>query len=220
MPQAALFDIDGTLVDSVDLHAMAWQQALAKFGHDVDFDSVRRQIGKGGDQFIPAFLSDAEQQDHGDEMAEWRADLFTTKYLPLVKPFSLVPELFGRIKAAGLKVGIASSAKQKELQVLIEIAGVADLVDFTTSSEDAERSKPAPDIFAVTLKKLGLNGSEAVVIGDTPYDAQAAGKAGIPVIGFLCGGCSEAELRAAGCIAVYPGPAALLAKLDTSPLQK
>jgi phosphoglycolate phosphatase-like HAD superfamily hydrolase len=100
MPQAAIFDIDGTLVDSVDLHASAWQEALVKFGHDVAFEQVRRQIGKGGDQLIPVFLSDAEQKDHGHEMEEWRGNLFRAKYLPLVRPFSAVPELLRRTRAA------------------------------------------------------------------------------------------------------------------------
>jgi HAD superfamily hydrolase (TIGR01509 family) len=220
MAEAAIFDIDGTLVDSVDLHAMAWREALVKFGHEVSFERVRRQIGKGSDQFIPAFLSKREQEEHGEDMAEWRGKLFTSKYLPLVKPFSAVPELFRRVRTAGLKVAIASSAKKKELEALLEIAGVADQIDVATSSEDAERSKPAPDIFQVALEKLGLNGRQAVAIGDTPYDAEAADKAGIRCIGLLCGGFAEVELQRAGCIAVYPGPGALLACFDDTPLSR
>jgi phosphoglycolate phosphatase-like HAD superfamily hydrolase len=218
MPQAAIFDIDGTLIDSVDLHASAWQEALVKFGHHVTFEQARSQIGKGGDQLIPVFLSTAEQADHGDEMEEWRGKLFKSKYLPLVRPFSAVPELLRRVRAAGLKVAVASSAKTSELNVYLEIARVRDLVDMATSSEDTEQSKPAPDIFQVSLKKLGIEGHEAVAIGDSPYDAEAAGKAGIPAIGMLCGGFTEADLRKGGCVAVYPGPGALLARFDASPL--
>lgn len=218
MPQAAIFDVDGTLVDSVDLHASAWQEALIKFGHPVTFEQARSQIGKGGDQLIPVFLSEADQSDHGAEMEEWRGKLFRSKYLPLVRPFSAVPELLRRVREAGLKVAVASSAKASELVVYFDIAGIQDLVDIATSSEDAEQSKPAPDIFQVALKKLGIAGSEAVAIGDTPYDAEAAGKAGIPTIGMLCGGFNEADLRKAGCIAVYPGPSALLACVGASPL--
>jgi phosphoglycolate phosphatase-like HAD superfamily hydrolase len=218
LPQAAIFDVDGTLVDSVDLHAIAWQEALEHFGHHVTFEQSRSQIGKGGDQLIPVFLSEAEQRDHGEEMEEWRGNLFKSKYLPLVRPFSAVPELLRRVRDAGIKIAVASSAKMSELEVYLEIACVRDLVDVATSSEDAEQSKPAPDVFQVALKKLGLAGPDAVAIGDTPYDAEAAGKARIPTIGLLCGGFSEADLRKGGCVAVYPGPAALLACIGASPL--
>jgi HAD superfamily hydrolase (TIGR01549 family) len=218
MPRAAIFDIDGTLVDSVDLHALAWHEALVKFGHQVTFEQARSQIGKGGDQLIPVFLSEAEQKDHGEEMEEWRGKLFKSEYMPLVRPFSAVPELLRRAREAGLRVAVASSAKTSELEIYLDIAGIKDFVDIATSSEDAKQSKPAPDIFQVALKKLGIAASEAVAIEDTPYDAQAAGKAGIPTIGMLCGGFTEAELRKAGCLAVYPGPCALFACFRASPL--
>ncbi len=218
MPQVAIFDIDGTLVDSVDLHASAWQEALVKFGHHVTFEQARSQIGKGGDQLMPVFLSEAEQKDHGEEMEEWRGKLFKSKYLPLVRPFSAVPELLRRVHEAGLKVAAASSAKKSELEIYLDIACIKDLVNVAISSEDAEQSKPAPDIFQVALRKLGIEGPEAVVIGDTPYDAEAAREAGIPSIGMLCGGFTEEALRKGGCVAVYPGPGALLACFGASPL--
>jgi phosphoglycolate phosphatase-like HAD superfamily hydrolase len=129
-----------------------------------------------------------------------------------------VPELLRRVCDAGLKVAVASSAKTSELEVYLDIAGIKDLLDVATSSEDAEHSKPAPDIFQVALTKLCIEGPEAVAIGDTPYDAEAARKAGIPSIGLLCGGFTEADLRKGGCVAVYPGPAALLACFRASPL--
>jgi HAD superfamily hydrolase (TIGR01549 family) len=217
MPKAAIFDIDGTLIDSVDLHARAWQEALVKFGHHVTFEQARSQIGKGGDQLIPVFLSEAEQKDHGEEMEEWRGKLFKSKYLPLVRPFSAVPELLRRVREAGLKVAVASSAKKSELEVYLGIACIKDLLDVATSSEEAEQSKPAPDIFRAALKELGIEGPQAVAVGDTPYDAEAARKAGIPTIGMLCGGFSEADLRKV-CVAVYPGPGALLACFSASPL--
>ena len=218
MPKAIIFDVDGTLVDSVDLHASAWQEALQHFGHDVTFEQCRSQIGKGGDQFLPVFLSGAEQKDHGAEMEEWRGTLFKSKYMHLVRPFSAVPELLQRVRDAGCKVAVASSAKTNELEVYLDIACVRHLVDVMTSSEDAERSKPEPDIFQAALTKLGLEGADAVAVGDTPYDAEAAGKIGIATVGFLCGGFSEVELRKAGCVAIYPGPAALLACFGASPL--
>ena len=216
MPKAAIFDLDGTLLDSVDLHALAWHEALAKFGHDVTFEQARSQIGKGGDKLIPVFLSADEQRDHGKEMEEWRGERFKTAYLPLVRPFSAVPDLFRCVRDAGVRIAIASSAKKDELDKYLDIARIADLVDVKTSSDDAEESKPAPDIFEVVLRKLGIAGVDAVAIGDTPYDASAAGKAGIATIGVLCGGFTEASLREAGCADVYPGPAALFARFGES----
>ena len=218
MLKAALFDIDGTLIDSVDLHAKAWQEALAKFGHEVGFAEVRRQIGKGGDKLIPVFLSQPEQADHGKELEACRSRRFETAYLPLVRPFSAVPQLLQRVRQAGLKIAIVSSAKKAELDTYLDIAEAADLVDVTTSSDDVEQSKPALDAFLVALARLGVAADEAIAIGDTPYDAAAAGKARIRTVGVLSGGFTEADLRQAGCIDIYPGPAALLACFDNSPL--
>ena len=211
VPKAAIFDLDGTLLDSVDLHALAWHEAMVKFGHDVTLEQVRSQIGKGGDKLIPVFLSADEQRDHGKELEEWRGRRFKTRYLPLVRPFSAVPDLLRRLRDAGLRIAVASSAKRDELDEYLDIAGIADLVDATSSSEDADESKPAPDVFEIILKKLKIAGADAVAIGDTPYDATAAGKAGVATIGVLCGGFTETSLREAGCFEVFRGPAALFA---------
>jgi phosphoglycolate phosphatase-like HAD superfamily hydrolase len=220
LPQAAIFDVDGTLLDSVDLHALAWHEAMVKFGHDVGFEQARGQIGKGGDKLIPHFLSEDAQRDHGKEMEEWRGNRFKSEYLPLVRPFSAVPDLLRRVKDAGVRIAVASSAKKDELDRYLDISGIGDLVDVTTSSNDVKETKPAPDIFVVTLSKLGVEGGDAVAIGDTPYDAEAAGKAGIRTIGVLCGGFTESSLRQAGCVRVYPGPAALLACFGDSLLAR
>jgi phosphoglycolate phosphatase-like HAD superfamily hydrolase len=220
LPKAAIFDVDGTLLDSVDLHALAWQEAMVRFGHDVSFEQARGQIGKGGDKLIPHFLSEEAQRDHGKEMEDWRGKRFKSQYLPLVRPFSAVPDLMRRVKEAGVQIAVASSAKKDELNRYLEIAGIGDLVDVTTSSDDVEDSKPAPDIFEAVLKRLGLEGRDAVAIGDTPYDAEAATKAKIATIGVLCGGFTESSLRQAGCVQVYPGPAALLACFGNSLLAK
>jgi len=220
MPKAAIFDIDGTLLDSVDLHALAWQEAMAKFGHDVSFEHVRGQIGKGGDKLIPVFLSVREQRDHGKELENWRGERFKSTYLPLVRPFSAVPNLLRRVRDAGMRVAIASSAKKDEIRKYLEIAHIADLVDVYASSDDADESKPAPDIFEAVLNKLGIEGADAVAIGDTPFDADAAGKANIPTIGLLCGGVAEASLRDAGCVDVYTGPATLFVRFEDSLLAR
>jgi HAD superfamily hydrolase (TIGR01549 family) len=216
LPKAAIFDLDGTLLDSVDLHAIAWHEAMVKFGHDVSFEQARSQIGKGGDQLIPVFLSADEQRDHGEEMEQWRGNRFKTEYLPLVRPFSAVPDLLRRVRCAELQIAVASSAKKDELDKYLAIARIADLIDLATCSDDVEQSKPAPDIFEIVLKKLRIEGADAVAIGDTPYDAEAAGKAKIATIGVLCGGFTETTLRQAGCVEIYPGPAALFARFADS----
>jgi HAD superfamily hydrolase (TIGR01549 family) len=193
---------------------------MVKFGHDVSFEQARSQIGKGGDKLIPVFLSADEQRDHGKEMEDWRGNRFKTEYLPLVRPFSAVPDLLRRVRDAGLKIAVASSAKKDELDKYLDIARIADLLDLATSSDDAEESKPAPDIFEIVLNKLKIEGADAVAIGDTPYDADAAGKAKIATIGVLCGGFTESTLRQAGCVEIYPGPAALFVRFENSLLAR
>jgi phosphoglycolate phosphatase-like HAD superfamily hydrolase len=220
MPKAAIFDIDGTLLDSVDLHAIAWHEAMVEFGHDVSFEQARSQIGKGGDKLIPVFLSENDQRDHGKELEEWRGRRFKSAYLPLIRPFSAVPNLLRRVRDAGIRIAVASSAKKGEIDKYLEIAGITDLVEVSTSAEDAEESKLAPDVFEIVLKKLKIEGADAIAIGDTPYDAEAAGKARIETIGVLCGGFTEQSLREAGCVEVYPGPATLLAVFDQSRLAR
>jgi HAD superfamily hydrolase (TIGR01549 family) len=221
MTQAVIFDIDGTLVDSVDLHAQSWQAALEHFGKRVSFADVRCQIGKGADQLMPVFLTQWELHDFGAELDQYRSQLFKREFLPRVKGFPKVRELFQRIRDDNKRIVLASSAKGDELKAYKEQAGIADLVESETSSEDAERSKPHPDIFAAAVAQLGdVVAERAMVIGDTPYDAEAAGKMGLAVIGVLCGGWTPEALRKAGCIAVYRDPADLLACYDSSPLGK
>jgi HAD superfamily hydrolase (TIGR01549 family) len=215
--KAVIFDIDGTLVDSVDLHARAWQEAFAHFGKQFTFEKVRYQIGKGGDQLLPVFLSAEEIEQFGEELEKYRGELFKRDFLPQVKGFPKVRELFERLRAEGLRIALASSAKADELESYKEKAGITGLVEEQTSADDVEKSKPHPDIFESALALLGNPPTEEViVIGDTPYDADAAGKAGLRTIGVLCGGFPEADLRAAGCIAIYKDPAELLSRFEES----
>ncbi len=219
MLKAVIFDIDGTLIDSVDLHAEAWKEALRHFGHDLPFDRVRAQIGKGGDLLLLALLPKEEAERRGEEIEKYRLDLFRREYLHRVKAFPKVRELFERIRDDGKRIALASSAKAEELANYKRIAGIEDLVDAETSSDDAEKSKPHPDIFHAALDRLGkVNPAEVIVVGDTTYDAEAAGQAGLRSIGLLCGGWPEAELLEAGCIALYSDPADLFRQYDRSPL--
>lgn len=219
MIKAVIFDIDGTLVDSVDLHARAWQEAFEHFGKKIPFEKVRYQIGKGGDQLMPVFFSKRELEEFGEELEKYRGELYKREYLPRVVAFPSVRELFERVKQDGHRIALASSAKEDEIGTYKKLARIGDLVEEQTSADDAEKSKPHPDIFEATLSQLGdVKPSEAVVVGDTPYDAEAAGKAGLNTVGFLCGGFPEEDLRAAGCVRIYRDASDLLARYDDSPL--
>jgi HAD superfamily hydrolase (TIGR01549 family) len=221
MIDSVIFDIDGTLVDSVDLHARAWQEAFRHFGYDVSFEDVRHQIGKGSDKLIPHFLPPKEVRHVGEELDKFRTDLWKSKYLSQVKPFPKVRELFERIHHDGKRIVLASSAKGDELDIYKKIANIEDLVEKETSSDDVESSKPDPDIIHAALQKLGnSNPNTTMMVGDTPYDAEAAKKAGVETIGMLCGGFPEDELHDAGCTAIYQDPADLLHQYARSVLAK
>ena len=219
MTKAIIFDIDGTLIDTVDLHASAWVEALKHFGFDIAFKDMRSQIGKGGDQILHGLLPPDVIDRRGEEIKDFRSDLFKRDYLARARPFPGVRDLFGRIRASGQRAVLASSGNGDEVERYKEIAGIADLIDSATSSDDAERSKPVPDIFQAALAKLAsVRPEEAVVVGDTPYDAEAARSAGIKTVGVLSGGFTEQSLREAGCIAVYRDTQDLVQNYDTSPL--
>jgi HAD superfamily hydrolase (TIGR01509 family) len=219
MTRAVIFDVDGTLVDTNDLHAAAWEAAFRQFGHAVPAAEIRGQIGKGGDQLMPVFLPPEVVEREGEAIAEARSALFLRDYIGRARAFPGVRPLFERLRAEGQRILLASSAKGEELERYKEIARIADLVDAATSADDADRSKPHPDIFAAALDRLKpLPPAAAIVVGDSPYDAEAAGKAGLRCLGLLCGGFPGAVLREAGCIALYRDPAALLADYARSPL--
>jgi HAD superfamily hydrolase (TIGR01509 family) len=219
MTKAVIFDVDGTLIDTVDLHAACWVEALKHFGVDVPFDDIRVQIGKGGDQILHGLLPPDLIEEKGEEIQEFRSDLFKREYMHKARPFPGVRELFERIRDSGQRAVLASSGTAGEVERYKEIAGIADLIDDATSSDDAERSKPFPDIFQAALAKLApLGPDEAVVVGDTPYDAEAARKAGLKSVGVLCGGFPEEALRSAGCMAVHEGAEDLLRNYERSPL--
>lgn len=216
MFRAALFDVDGTLIDTVDLHTEAWREAFLAFGKDVPFQEIRSQIGKGGDQLLPVFWGEDELKEIEEPLSKHRSELFKAKFLPRVKAFPKVRELFLRLRQEGKQIALASSAAGEELEAYKKISHIEDLIEAETSKDDAEKSKPYPDIFEAALARLGNpDPAECVVIGDTPYDIEAAHKAGVVTIGVRSGGFSEESLS--GAIALYDGPADLLEHYAQSP---
>jgi HAD superfamily hydrolase (TIGR01509 family) len=219
--KAVIFDIDGTLIDTVDFHASSWVRAFEHFGVTADFSDVRQQIGKGADRLMPLFLPPGISQECQKDIEEFRSALFKREYLPKVRAFPAVRALFQRIRSSGQRIVLGSSCTQEEIGCYKRIADIADMVDCESTSDDAHSSKPAPDIFLKALERAGsLLPEEAVVVGDTPYDAEAAKRAGIASIGVLCGGFREDELLRAGCLAVFRDPAHLLRDYLNSPLHK
>lgn len=217
--KAALFDVDGTLIDSNDFHAEAWQRTFAEFGQDIPFDQVRAQIGKGADNLMPALLPADFVEAKREDMESFRGDLFTREYIDRIKPFPGVRALLERVRAAGIDIVLASSGTEEEVAHHLDLIGCTDLVAETTSADDAEHSKPSPDIFAAALAKQGgVKADEAVVIGDSPYDMQAAKALGIRTIGFRSGGFPDDVLTTAGADEIYDGAADLLTRFDKSGL--
>ncbi len=211
MGDAVIFDVDGTLINSVDLHARAWQAALERFGKHVPYLKVRQQIGQGGGRLLPLFLSPGELDRFGQELQAWRDRHYQDDFLPRARPFPYVRELFARLKADGLRVAVATSGKRAEVDVSLERADVTALVDVVVTGDDLDATKPNPEAFELALAKLGgRDGGRVVVVGDSPYDAQAARRAGLEAIGVLSGGFTAAELRAAGCSLLFEDCADLL----------
>jgi HAD superfamily hydrolase (TIGR01509 family) len=209
---AVLFDIDGTLVDSNDAHARAWVEAFAEAGIQVDFAHVRRCIGMGGDKLMPEVSGIREDSSRGESISRRRGEIFRERHLPHLQPFRDARELVAACKARGATCVAASSASKEDLRALLEIVGADSLLDAATSSDDAEESKPDPDIVQAALKKAGVRAGEALMIGDTPYDLEAAARAGVAVVAVRCGGWGDEDLR--GAKAIYDGPWDLLARLD------
>jgi phosphoglycolate phosphatase-like HAD superfamily hydrolase len=219
--RAFIFDIDGTLIDSNELHVDSWDRAFRKFEKQFPREELRAQIGKGTDQYLPEFLTKTEIAEFGKDLDEYRSEIFRKEYLPRVKPFPKVRELFQRIRGDGKRIMLATSGKKKDTKYYVDLLKIDNLIEGYTSAEDADRSKPAPDIFSAALEKLGENengeptaAGEAIAVGDTRFDVEAAAKIGLKTIALTCGGTTEEALRKAGAIAIYADPADLLAHFD------
>jgi HAD superfamily hydrolase (TIGR01549 family) len=213
-----IFDVDGTLVDSNDAHARAWIQAFAEHAITVTYETVRRAIGMGGDKLMPLVAGIEEDSLPGKKITERRKQIFKEIWLPRLQPFAGARGLVERLSREGFTLAVASSATEEELHSLLEAAHVADLIPTRTSSDDADRSKPDPDIVTAAIKRAGCPKEAAVMIGDTPYDVEAATRAGIQIIALTCGGWPRKDLR--GAVAVYADPADLLDRHDFSRLRQ
>ncbi|HEX3549869.1 MAG TPA: HAD family hydrolase [Candidatus Elarobacter sp.] len=216
MTTAVLFDVDGTLIDSNDAHARAWVAALAEAGYDVPFERVRPLIGMGGDRVLPALVPKLrDDTEPGKSITARRLAIFKERELPNIRPTPGARELLEAVRARGARVVVATSAKKSELDDLLARGDLGPLVDVASTSDDAESSKPAPDIVEAALRKGGVAARDAVLIGDTKYDVEASQRAGVPCVALLCGGNPRETLAAAD--AIYADPAELIGALDRAP---
>jgi HAD superfamily hydrolase (TIGR01509 family) len=213
---AVLLDIDGTLVDSNAAHAAAWSDAFAAHGRHHPPEQIRPLIGKGGDKLLRELASLDDECGEGKKIGEARVEIFRNRYLPTLKPTPGAAAFVEWLLETRLTVVVATSAKEEEVKALLKICGGQALVKEATTSDDAERSKPDPDILVAALEKTGSSPDRAIMIGDTPYDIEAATRSGIATIAFRCGGWDDAALQ--GAVAIYDDPRQLLGHLGQSPL--
>jgi HAD superfamily hydrolase (TIGR01509 family) len=214
----AVLDVDGTLVDSNYQHALAWYRALRSLGEIFPIWRIHRLIGMGGDQLVSA-LGGQELEDRVGEQGRKRQGEEVDKLIGEVAPLPGARDLLLGIKERGHRLVMASSGQPRHVDVALDLLGARDVADAWTSSEDAERTKPAPDLLQVALRKLGAPEDAAgVMVGDSTWDVEAARRAGMPAIAVRSGGFGDDELRAAGAIGIYDTPADLLADLDGTPL--
>jgi HAD superfamily hydrolase (TIGR01509 family) len=215
--KVVLLDIDGTLLDSNDAHTLCWIEVLRRHGHALSYERVRPLIGMGGDKVLPELTGLAADWPEGKQIAEDRARLFHDEFLADLRPTPRARAMVERIHECGLRPVVATSATGEEVQALLRQAEVDDLFDTAADSDDAARSKPDSDIVHAALAKAGASPEEAVMVGDTPYDVQAARKAGVPSVALRCGGWWDDD-ELAGADAIYQDPAQLLDLWDRSPL--
>jgi HAD superfamily hydrolase (TIGR01509 family) len=212
-----LFDVDGTLVDTNYLHVVSWWQAFGQAGFDVPMARIHRAIGMGSDQLLDELLPAGRDRDEDASMDAAHFALHAT-YWSRLRPLPGAAALLRACKDRGLRVVLASSAKDRELAVLRQALDADDAIDDATSSSDVGQSKPAPDLVEVGLSKAGVRATEAVFVGDSVWDVRACGKAGMACIALLSGGIGRDELAEAGAAEIYAGPAELLACLGRSML--
>lgn len=186
--EGIIFDVDGTLVDSNDLHAHCWIEAFAHFGKRFEYGVVRHQIGKGGDLLVPDLLNAREMRTFGEKVKQYRTELYKKKYLPNVRPFLNVRAIFETLRERGIRLVLASSSNPDEVQYYTQLLGVEDLLQGSTSKKDAEHSKPSPEIFEAALGRIGTDAARTLAVGDTPWDVAAAHRIPLAIAAVLTGG--------------------------------
>jgi phosphoglycolate phosphatase-like HAD superfamily hydrolase len=215
--RTVLLDVDGTLIDSNDGHARAWVGALRVHGYVVPFERVRPLIGMGGDKLTPELTGLDPESGEAERISETRSELFLEEELPALQATHGARPLLEHMLGLGLELVVATSAKQDEVRALLEQAGVSDLIQLASSADDAERSKPDPDIVQAALRLSRSQVAHSALIGDTPYDVEAAARARVPAIALRCGGWWD-DAALARATAIYDDPADLLAHFEESPL--
>jgi HAD superfamily hydrolase (TIGR01509 family) len=186
--EAILFDIDGTLVDSNDIHAQCWLEAFSSSGKSFPYEVVRNELGKGGDLLVPDLLDAREIREIGKRVRQTRDQLFQEKYQKRIEPFPGIREAFEELHGRGVRLALASSGSDEEVEYYTGLIGVGDLLDGTTSKRDAKFSKPSPEIFCAALERVGSRPERTITVGDTPYDILASHRAELAVVAVLCGG--------------------------------
>lgn len=215
---AVLFDVDGTLMDTVHLHTVSWWEALRQRGHVVPTSVVHHCIGMGSDHLLDRLLG--EERDRGDDGALSAAhDALYAQFWTRLAPLDGAADLLRACAERGWRVVLASSANGEELRVMRGALGADDVIDAATTADDVEASKPSPDLVGRALERAGVPAARAVFVGDTAWDAEAAGRAGVRCVGLLTGGWAREELARAGMTEIREGPADLLAHLDDSVLR-
>lgn len=209
--EAALLDVDGTLIDSNYQHAISWYRAFRQHGFVLPMWRIHRAVGMGGDQLVPALVGDDVDRERGDDIRETRDGLYQ-ELIGEVEPLDGGHDLIATLKERGLKVVLASSSPQDELEHYLELLDARDLADAWTTKEDVDATKPAPDLVRAAIDKAGTD--SAVMVGDTRWDIEAAAKAGLETVCLITGGWSEQELRDAGAVAVFESVDDLRSRLD------
>ena len=212
----AILDVDGTLVDTNYHHALAWYRAFLR--HDVVLPvwRIHRHIGMGGDQLVGAVAGEDVERRLGDAVRQVEGDLYM-ELIDEVRPFAAARALIERLRGDGHAVVLASSAKRHEVEHYLELLDAREIVDGWTTAADVERTKPHPDLVAAAKEKAG--GGDAVMVGDSTWDCEAAKRCGVATIALLTGGFSEQELCDAGASAVFESLESLLERLDETPLR-
>ena len=215
MPPAAILDIDGTLVDTNYQHALAWFRALREHGELLPVWRIHRHIGMGGDHLVEALCGSEVEAEKGEDIRAVEKERYG-ELIGEVEPFEGASELIEELKERGQAVVLASSAKSDEVDHYLDLLDARELVDAWTDSSDVEATKPEPDLVYAAIDKAG--GGEAVMVGDSTWDCEAAGRAGIETVAVLTGGFSEAELREAGAVIVFQSIDELRERVGQTPL--